>query len=501
MKNRVKYILLPIVLVVIATVFCFMNKSEKSEVLNWGIVGLSGYESNEAVLKEQEEILNRLLKEKGMNYQIQFKVFSFYNGEDLSEEVEKQVESCDLITMRNQFYFKSLKDSETGENKVEFYSTLVDCVEKGLFEPLDSYMQTDVGEKIKEEIHIEESLLSGQVSGQQWFLPTKFPVLTGDSIMIQKEFYESNQLQVDASVNFAECDELFAKIYELNGENPFLRLSDQRVDYKINGIEVIIPEYLCSVLDMSTAKFQGCLLGIGSEKSSGTDMIVENLLESEYIKELLYAWKRYDEKGYILSDEDAKPLVASEVSYGPEMESAILYDDTEYIILKASEYILNIEKQPATINPFVGIGAESNQKKSAFQALSDLITDADLNKVMQNMTAQGMEPLVYQTGFTKEQEEAYFEVAENAEIFVQSGTFTTFDIPEIGAVNEVYTQYTDKAKDLGASVLNVYFSENGQVTEESIEKALDEWNKKLENAGIGKIIDEINRQYKENEVE
>lgn len=489
------------VLVIIVIGFIFLNKPEEPVILKWGIAGLDGYDADENALKKQEEVLNQLLREKGRNYQIQFKVFSFDKEEYLSESDEKEVASCDLITMRNQFYFKTAQESASMEDKVEFYSTLANYVEKGMFEPLDAYMQTDAGEKIKQKMQIDKILLSGQLDEKQWFLPTGLPVLTGNSIMIQREFYESHQLQVDTSLDFTECDELFATIYERNGREPFLRLSDQKIEYKINGIEVTMPEYLSSVLDMSTAKFQGCLLGIGSRKSTETDMNVENLLESEYVKEFVCAWKRYDEKGYILSDMDENPLVAPAVSYGPELGYAMPYDKTEYVVLKASEYVLNIEKQPASIDPFVGIGDESNQKESAFQALSDLITDADLNDIMQNMTTQGMQPLVYQTELTKEKEEAYYKAAENAEVFIQGGIFATFDIPEIDAVNEVYAQYTDKAIDFGSSVLTTYFSDNGNVTEESIEKALDEWNEKLENAGIEKIVEEINRQYKENGVD
>lgn len=489
MKKRIGLLLIMVLLGTLLMSGCQGKKDEK--MLTWGIAGVWGYDSDESISKEQEDILNQMLKEKGKDYQIHFRVFSF-DGKMLSEEDEEALQKCDLITMANQFSYS---------NNVEFYPTLVDYVKREMFEPLDSYMQMESGKAIKEAMLIEESMVSGRVGNQQWFLPTRLPALTGNTIMIQKAFYENSGLAVDVATDFTECDELFAQIYELNGEQPFLTLSDRKVEFGLNGVPGVLPEYMSEILAENRAEFMEQAAGVGSLRSQGSDTDTRNLLKTEFVKKAMNAWKRYMDKGYVNPNMDTEPLVKMGISYEP----GVVYFNTgkeDYAVLRARNYMMSVEKQPASANPFVGIGAKSGNKERAFQALADMITDVELQEIIQGINADSTELLVFGTGLTKEETALYCEEAAKAVRCIQESITNSFDIPEIKAVNEVFAEYTSEpGSNPVKNVLDVYFSRNGEVTEESISEALDAWNRKLDNAGIEKIVNEIQKQKEQNRVD
>lgn len=58
----------------------------------------------------------------------------------ISEEDEKILKKCDLITLENQ---------KTFTDKIKVYPTLLEFAENNIFEPLDKYLNTENGKKIK----------------------------------------------------------------------------------------------------------------------------------------------------------------------------------------------------------------------------------------------------------------------------------------------------------------------------------------------------------------
>lgn len=76
-------------------------------------------------------------------------------------------------------------------------------------------------------------------------------------------------------------------------------------------------------------------------------------------------------------------------------------------------------------------------------------------------------------------------------------TFETFYISEIQSVNEVFKEYsTEIERDGKQNILATYFSEKGQVTEQSIHNGIASLNEKLETAGMKRLEDAIRKHKK-----
>lgn len=180
-----------------------------------------------------------------------------------------------------------------------------------------------------------------------------------------------------------KCDELFEKLYLANEKQPFLTLSNRTSDYGINGIEAKLPLYIEQVLSYSGSTYYSDGLGIGSLKSEGNDLDTRNLLRTQYFEDVMKAWKRYSEKGYVNENMDEKALVELCNSYTPE----IIFENAEgdYVIPMSRHYVLNMYKPLSGVKPFSGIGSGSTRQELAFEALTDFVEDLELNILIQGI--------------------------------------------------------------------------------------------------------------------
>lgn len=464
------------------------KKSEKkisqSKVIDWAIAGLWGFENEDSISEEKVTELNQLLAEKGKDYQIKFHVVVFEEGQ-LSEKSEEILRKCDLITIKDQMVIT---------NKVKYYPTLLECEDKNMFEPLDQYMQTEDGMKIKEKMLTDLTLESGYWDGKQWMLPTELPALVGSSLMINKRLYEMSGVESDMVPDFTKCDDLFAKLFEANGKVPFLVLSDRKVSNEINYIPADMPAYLKYMLRGGDSLYQEDVLGTGSLMVSGSDLDTKNLLKEPYFEEYLNAWRRYIEKGYVSTDMDANTLVEMCGSYEPEMIDWDTHNE-KWVIPKSENYILHLQKQPAVSSPCVGISAESKKKELAFEVLTDMITDKELNEAVKDFREELPSGFVFYNELSEEGEKEYLKLIESVPRFVQESSFETFHIPEMVELNKVYAEYSTEEDDDGAQkVLERHFSKDGKVTEESIHAGIQQLNEKLDAAGMERLIEALKEQ-------
>lgn len=492
MKKRLGMLFLSILLATVLTVIGCKEETERNgqgkikeskdaAVLDWGIAGIWGYDTENAIPEESVDALNQLLSEKGKNYQIRFHVITFTDGQ-LSEESEDVLRKCDLITIANQYTF---------QDEVKFYPTLLECEEKNLFEPLDAYMKTEDGMQIKKVMLSDLTLQPGVWKEKQWLLPTSLPVMTGSSLLIDKDLYEKAGKTFDTVPDFTKCDELFELLYQANGKKPFLTLSDRKKENGVNGIAATLPDYLAQMLSGCGSIYDDNGLGVGSLRTEGQDLDTRNLLKEPYFEAYLNAWRRYSEKGYVNPDMDAEAVVELVNSYVPELIS-IDIGGAEWIIPKSENYVLNLAKQPASDALFNGVGAESKQKSLAFEALADMITEKALNEVIQNIGSDLPSEFVFYTGLSEEGEKEYQHLAESVPQFRREHVFGTFSAPETAGINEVFAEYsTDYGTDSAQKVLEKHFSQNGKVTEKSIQNGIRRLNEKLDAAGMEQFIETL----------
>ena len=475
---------------------CGMSKGEERKagpepesepgVLIWTIAGVMGFESEDSIPEEKIAECNQLLAEKGKDCQIRFQFVTFPEGQ-ITEEAEKLLRQSDLITIANSY---------TWEDDVQFYRTVRECAENGLFEPLDAHLDTENGRKIKERMLTELTLDNGCREGTQWVLPTEPPMMVGSSLRMKGGLYERSGLGEDPIPDFTKCDAVFEKLYLANGKKPFLVFSDRKTVCGFNGIPVEMPSYLTEMLSANGSIWKADVLGVGSLISAGNDRDLRNLLKEPYLEAYLNAWRRYTEKGYVTEDMDAEVVVEIADSYRPEVVTDS--EGEKLVTPKSGQYVLYRGQNFYGLAPFNAIGAESGEKELAFEILTTMITDKELSDMIRSVGGDGPSGFVFRTGLSEAGEQEYQRLVQTIPQFTRESSFDTFSVPEIEALNRVYAEYsTEYGDESGQQVLERHFSEEGKVTEESIRAGIRRLNEKLDAAGMETFIEAFRKHRKQ----
>lgn len=468
------------------------KKESDVKTLKWAIVGLYGCDENDAINMESVDKLNEQLKAGGKEYRIEFECIPLEKGR-FSEADEKRFRECDLVTMENQF---EAKQKEGG--KVTFYDNLKWYAKEGAFEPLDEFLGTEEGKEIKEVFLTEETLQKGTLDGAQLLLPTEPAWMTGSSIRIRQELYEKAGFTEDTVLDFTKCDTLFARLYEANGNRPFLTLSNVKQQGTINGIKNHLPDFIRQFLESSGSLFDAEVLGCGTLVSEKSNRNVKNLLQEPYFEEYMNAWRRYEEKGYVTKKADEEALVEPVNSFKPE----IVYLEDEkgmWVTPKSENYVLKVYDLAYGSGSFLGVCADGKQKDLAFEALADFFLDEKVNASLQEFSAEMISPLLFQSGLSEKGEKAYCELSKTVQKFEMIAKFSTFDAEKIEPLNEVFAEYCaddSENEEEQPNVLELYFSEDGEVTEESIHKGVATLREKLEEAGMSRFLETFQENRK-----
>ena len=204
-----------------------------------------------------------------------------------------------------------------------------------------------------------------EVGGELYGYPSYVPHVQSQGWYVDTAFMEKYDLTTeDFNRSFWEMDELFAKIYEKNGNQPFL-VDDYfgRFSGLIGGndVQCLIP--MGDAFDDST--YQGKCLCIGIDLQAEKPTVV-NMLETELYDKVWAAAVRYLEAGYV-------DQYATDVRYGGNIGSSKPYLDQTgencYIphgpkILRVSDY-----------TPLTGISAKSTHTEQALSLLEQIMTD------------------------------------------------------------------------------------------------------------------------------
>lgn len=445
-----------------------IKKNDQNRII-WCVAGVLGYNMDEDVSRQQER-LNEVLGEQGFPYQVEIQVIVPTPG-GFSKKQLKQIEQSDIITMQNQF-------NEEGNNVL---STLEESIDAGLFVPLDDMMKTESGETLLENQLLGLALKTGQLDNIQWLLPTATPVLKGSSLMIRKDLWEkAGMMQEDAIPAFDKCDDLFEKLYNANDKKPFLHFSAMQSEGMINGTEILQPEFLTEIQNSSAGLIDPMTAGTAVMVKNGNDEITENFIKTSEFEEIMDSWIRYMEKGYVSIEPVSEVPVKMQNSISIEMQQFTI-DEQQYVVPKAQNYVCYTSMLTARpIKPFMGICSKSDKKEEAFSVIVNAIK-YQINHVVGEEEVKSGYNMCFYSGMSEDMEKEFFEIANVSPKFVSQYPLPTLDIPEIQAVNRVFKKYCIED---GEEVMERYFSKE--------EDWLGELRDRLENAGIEKILQELN---------
>jgi ABC-type sugar transport system, periplasmic component len=446
--------------------------------LNWLTIG----EMPDDVSKE----FNKKLVEKGYNF-----VVNFSSIDEKGDEYQKAIR-----TMKKNNDEVDILCSDFGVGG-QYSTTYDDCVRDGIYESLNSYLDSELGQKLYKS---RDSKLwsSMDINGKIYGMDNR--ALPGSSTYLIFNKKLVDQYQIDLSKFSGKIEDLgsiLKKVYE--GEKNNKSVTTFAIDEIVHDIGLY--DYITEAV------------GVRLDKP---EAVAVNLFKDDYLVNYFTAIKKYHDAGYLRSVTGIRNnfFVTIWLGYGVNTYDEIAINNTfqdydgnsiDVIPIKiADAYVANL------YNAVTGITAWSKHKKEAFELLTLLNTDSEFG----NLLAYGVKGKDYnlfegKVKPTKDDDISYWNtwLYTNQQIIYPSQEEPLTKRKDI----EEY-QHTVKAspilgfhfdpsnvmKEINAtdSVISQYgVLWSGQ--EEDLESTLHKLNSELKEAGIDKVVEEVNRQLKE----
>ena len=226
---------------------------------------------------------------------------------------------------------------------------------------------------------------------------------------------------------------------------------------------------------------------------------VFNLFSDEYFIDYVKAMVRYRQNGY------TTPANSFDInnSFGHgRKDLPIVFGDWTLIPSGSEKYVYySPESMQKTGLSGLAVSSKTENKEGALAFLYDLITDKDVKKSLYTGSDQYYvslfdEETALNTGFIPEDENGdriapYLEVLEDAEEIDRPNGLDLTGLEDIKEKIDLYVCEITRNFFYNGGVLA---DENGEITEDSIEKNMAEIAQHLEDLGIQKIIDRISEQ-------
>ncbi len=326
-----------------------VDNPENLPVLKW--VVLNGGFRNWA--EEPVEELNQMLADRSMSFRLQFVVisapFSLY-GYDCNflslPVVQDAIKDADLIT-----------GSMTAAQRLEYLS------------PITQYVTGDAQLSLAGAALHELNWAGLTTDGEIYGIPTEYTWATNNGWWLDPDMLDVWGItQEDLKKDYWEMDELFARIYQANGNRPFLYCPNGRMETGTLRYETVNSVY-SSLGRYLTNRYQNDVGAIYSIKLTNGRPEVVHPLEDEEGKKILEAVNRYQAAGY----------TTTESKYG------VLYYGT---VDSAEPYVNEYGRLYIPVTPLVynsgysycqvtGITAVSRKKQAAVQLLNLMIEDRE----------------------------------------------------------------------------------------------------------------------------
>ena len=477
------------------------KEEQNTATIKWGIYRCS---EEDAVILESS--LNAELENLSKPYRVDISGFDY---SDYNDDYEKLSSDFDI------FY---LENSDYPDDFTSYLQDIINCVENGCFMALDDIFfdgqEEIIVNTIMEQYVIEENLDYGKFDGVQYIFPTnissvKNPSVVGTSFGVKTELFEEAQLPMEEyMVDITEADQLLEKLSQYSSTLIYLP-TDSLVDivnhdtsidkkyvlpYGVYGFHYVVPKNLMFYLEIYTYLFP--VSGVGMTRE--TEPKVFNLFSDEYFIDYVKAMVRYREKGYTTQLDTFD--INNSMGHGVK-DLPIVAGDFTLLPTGSGKYIYYSPESIQETNLCgLAVSSKTDKKDEALAFLYDLITDKDVKKSLYKEHRQYYVSLfdeeLCDVTFSPKDENGdriapYLEALENAqEIDKPNG----FDLTGLENIKEDIDLYVCEITRNFFYDNGVLADENGNITEESIEKNMAEIARHLEELGIQEIIDRISEQ-------
>ena len=477
------------------------KEEQNTATIKWGIYRCS---------EEDTVILESSLKAELENLSKPYRVdISGFDYSDYNDDYEKLSSDFDI------FY---LENSNNPDDFTSYLQDIINCVKNGCFMALDDIFfegqEEIIVNTIIEQYVIEENLDYGKFDGVQYIFPTnissvKNPSVVGTSFGVKTELFEEAQLPMEEyMVDITEADQLLEKLSQYSSTLIYLP-TDSLVDivnhdtsidkkyvlpYGVYGFHYVVPKNLMFYLEIYTYLFP--VSGVGMTRE--TEPKVFNLFSDEYFIDYVKAMVRYREKGYTTQLDTFD--INNSMGHGVK-DLPIVAGDFTLLPTGSGKYIYYSPESIQETNLCgLAVSSKTDKKDEALAFLYDLITDKDVKKSLYKEHRQYYVSLfdeeLCDVTFSPKDENGdriapYLEALENAqEIDRPNG----LDLTGLEDVKEQIDLYVCEITRNFFYDNGVLADENGNITEESIEKNMAEIARHLEELGIQEIIDRISEQ-------
>lgn len=445
-------------------------------VLVW-VIEETGYERNNPFRTRE---INQYLASKGHDFAVCFyPIRAFENSEQTDyytthvEDMVKQGEQADII------YSSFTYIEEAGNNAYHKY------VYNGLFEPLERYLDTEVGKKLyalMPEKHWDGMKVNGGIYGLDGTMTT----LSDDyGYYVNAELADKYGFDITKSI-----DEQIDVLKKVNAE-------ENKCDvFAVYGYKLGRASYLSDIKEITQAVYW-------DEKAHTAKCVLDNPVYTERLN-FLHGLV----KDGLLVNMDVKHSDTFFIMQGNKTGGRFVYDfanpiDVDYFDRKIKVYPV-FKESSSVRNCYMatGICTASENKEKAFELLALTHTDPYLNNLLTfgsegtdySLSDNRVDTIVNPVSLDRfpnkmicNQYEGSISANEYREIYnnavVHSDTDFAFDgrglVDETYATSLIMMEYTLPSAD------------------KSLEESLSELRSSLEAAGLQKVIDECNRQYNE----
>ncbi len=305
---------------------------------------------NEAAVVE----FNQMLADKNLPYRVQFTVLSTSGYFVWPEEwfshpdVLKELEDADLI-----FGYCTAREMEQWMAPLtdHIYGNAQPTLAGAMPDPLNWY--------------------SYEANGEIYGIPYCVYPAYGQGWSVEPEFMEKYDLTAeDFSGNFWEMDELFAEIYEKNGNQPFIASSLDGGSYCVDMNRTQNWMVIGNAFNDST--FQKACLTLTFDLQA-EKLTVVNFLETDVFHNVYEAILRYEEAGYFMRYSEGNLEGSDDVRFGVRIDSTEPYLNTSY-----NEYYIPYGPLGLTVQShfwLTGISAKSAHAEEALSLLEQIMVD------------------------------------------------------------------------------------------------------------------------------
>ena len=498
-KNFKKILCCLLAVTVLAGVLTLSGcKEEKNTAtIKWGIYRCS---EEDAVILESS--LNAKLENLSKPYRVDI---SGFNYSDYNDDYEKLSSDFDI------FY---LENGDSFDDFTMYSQNITECVKNDCFLPINDIFSEKQQESILKEYLLEENLDYGKFDGVQYIFPTnissvKNAISVGTSFGVKTKLFEEAQLPMEEyMVDITEADQLLEKLSQYSSTLIYLP-TDSLVDivnhdtsidkkyvlpYGVYGFHYVVPKNLMFYLEIYTYLFP--VSGVGMTREA--EPRVFNLFSDEYFIDYVKAMVRYREKGYTTQLDTFD--INNSMGHGVK-DLPIVAGDFTLLPTGSGKYIYYSPESIQETNLCgLAVSSKTDKKDEALAFLYDLITDKDVKKSLYKEHRQYYVSLfdeeLCDVTFSPKDENGdriapYLEALENAQEIDRPNGLDLTGLEDVKEQIDLYVCEITRNFFYSGGVLA---DENGNITEESIEKNMAEVAQHLEELGIQQIIDRIEEQ-------